>query len=72
MITSVSKSQTLYGTRCYSGSMKRFTTLSQTFFTMMGNMGADVFDLEWVQATINLFTLFWLGIVRRRNGRRRI
>ncbi len=28
------------------------------FFTMMGNMGADVFDLEWVQATINLFTLF--------------
>ena len=24
----------------------------------MGNMGADVFDLEWVQATINLFTLF--------------
>lgn len=25
---------------------------------MMGNMGADVFDLEWVQATINLFTLF--------------
>ena len=23
------------------------------FFTMMGNMGADVFDLEWVQATIN-------------------
>lgn len=27
------------------------------FFTMMGNMGADVFDLEWVQATINLFTL---------------
>lgn len=31
------------------------------FFTMMGNMGADVFDLEWVQATINLFTLF--GVV---------
>lgn len=28
------------------------------FFTMMGNMGADVFDLEWVQETINLFTLF--------------
>lgn len=28
------------------------------FFTMMGNMGADVFDLTWVQATINLFTLF--------------
>ena len=29
------------------------------FFTMMENMGADdVFDLEWVQATINLFTLF--------------
>lgn len=28
------------------------------FFTMMGNMGADVFDLEWVKATILLFTLF--------------
>lgn len=28
------------------------------FFTMMGNMGADIFDLEWVKATIRLFTLF--------------
>lgn len=28
------------------------------FFTSMGNMGADVFDLEWVEATILLFTLF--------------
>lgn len=28
------------------------------FFTMMGNMGADVFDLDWVRATIELFTLF--------------
>lgn len=28
------------------------------FFTSMGNMGADVFDLEWVKATILLFTLF--------------
>lgn len=28
------------------------------FFTMMGNMGADIFDLSWVQATIRLFTLF--------------
>ena len=28
------------------------------FFTLMGNMGADIFDLEWVQATIKLFTLF--------------
>lgn len=28
------------------------------FFTMMGNMGADIYDLEWVQATIQLFTLF--------------
>lgn len=26
------------------------------FFTMMGNMGADIFDLEWVAATIKLFT----------------
>lgn len=28
------------------------------FFTMMGNMGADIFGLSWVQATIRLFTLF--------------
>ena len=28
------------------------------FFSMMGNMGADIFDLDWVKATIYLFTLF--------------
>ena len=28
------------------------------FFTMMGNMGADIFDLDCVKATIKLFTLF--------------
>lgn len=28
------------------------------FFTMMGNMGAEIFDLSWVQSTIRLFTLF--------------
>ena len=28
------------------------------FFTLMGNMGADLFDLAWVQATINLLVLF--------------
>lgn len=28
------------------------------FFTMMGNMGADIFALSWVDATIKLFTLF--------------
>lgn len=28
------------------------------FFTMMGNMGADIFRLEWVKATIYLFTMF--------------
>ena len=28
------------------------------FFTMMGNMGADIFDLQWVKATVQLFTLF--------------
>lgn len=27
------------------------------FFTMMGNMGADIFALDWIQATIKLFTL---------------
>ena len=28
------------------------------FFTQMGNMGAEIFDLSWVQAAIRLFTLF--------------
>lgn len=28
------------------------------FFTQMGSMGAEVFDLKWVQATVQLFTLF--------------
>ena len=27
------------------------------FFALMGNMGADVFQLDWVQATVRLFTL---------------
>lgn len=31
------------------------------FFEMMGNMGADIFDLDWIKATINLFTLFGWG-----------
>ena len=29
-----------------------------TFFSLMGNMGAEIFELKWVQATIELFTLF--------------
>ena len=28
------------------------------FFTMMGSMGATLFDLEWVRATMKLFSLF--------------
>lgn len=28
------------------------------FFSMMGNMGADIFDLDWIKATILLFTYF--------------
>lgn len=28
------------------------------FFTMMGNMGANMFDLPWVQAVVKLFSLF--------------
>ena len=32
------------------------------FFTRMGNMGAEMFDLAWVQATIRLFTLFGWGL----------
>lgn len=32
------------------------------FFTMMGNMGAEIFDLKWVQATLYLFHLFGWGL----------
>lgn len=28
------------------------------FFELIGNMGADIFDLNWVQATVKLFTYF--------------
>lgn len=28
------------------------------FFTLMGNMGTDLFDLTWVQACLQLFSLF--------------
>lgn len=28
------------------------------FFTVMGNMGSDVFELDWVKATVSLFTMF--------------
>lgn len=28
------------------------------FFELIGNMGADIFDLDWVQATVKLFTYF--------------
>ena len=36
-------------------------TAAADFFGMMGNMGADLFGLSWVQATIRLFTLFgWI------------
>jgi hypothetical protein len=28
------------------------------FFTKMGNMGTDIFELNWIKATIRLFTLF--------------
>ena len=28
------------------------------FFSLMGNMGAQIFDMPWVQATVELFSLF--------------
>lgn len=31
-------------------------------FEMIGGMSAEVFDLEWVQATVKLFTLFGWGL----------
>ena len=38
------------------------------FFTMMGSMGAEIFDLPWVNATVRLFTtlgwsLYVIGII---------
>ena len=36
-------------------------TAAADFFGMMGNMGADLFGLSWVQATIQLFVMFgWI------------
>ena len=32
------------------------------FFTLMGNMGADIFTLDWIQATVRLFTLIGWGL----------
>ena len=32
------------------------------FFTLMGNMGADIFSLDWIQATVRLFTLIGWGL----------
>lgn len=32
------------------------------FFTLMGNMGAEVFNLAWIQATVKLFTLIGWGL----------
>ena len=32
------------------------------FFTMMGNMGAEIFDLAWIRAIVQLFTLFGWGL----------
>ncbi len=38
------------------------------FFSLMGNMGADIFELDWVKATVRLFTLlgwslFAVGVI---------
>ena len=36
------------------------------FFSLLGNMGADLFGLSWVQATIRLFTMFgWILFAAR-------
>lgn len=32
------------------------------FFTKMGNMGADLFNLDWIKATVQLFTLLGWGL----------
>ena len=33
------------------------------FFANMGNMGADIFDLKWVDAVVELFELFGWGLL---------
>lgn len=43
-------------------------TACADFFTMMGNMGAEIFDLKWVDATVQLFSLlgwslFIVGVI---------
>lgn len=37
-------------------------TACSDFFSMMGNMGAEIFDLKWVQATVYLFMMFGWGL----------
>ena len=33
------------------------------FFSAMGNMGVEMFELEWVQAIVLFFSPAWLGAV---------
>ncbi len=33
------------------------------FFSAMGNMGVEIFELEWVQAIVLFFFSAWLGAV---------
>ena len=38
------------------------------FFPMMGNMGAEIFDLAWIRAIVQLFTLFGWGLFTAGGG----
>ena len=48
---------TIFSTLVEMGYETIYTAVAD-FFTLMGNMGADIFNLSWVQATVELFTLF--------------
>ena len=48
----------LFGIPCFRWFYETIYGAVADFFTMMGSMGADIFDLDWVKATIKLFTLF--------------
>lgn len=39
-----------------------------SFFGMMGNMGAEIFDLVWVQGIVHFFCLSCLGVICDRAG----
>ena len=42
--------------------------LGNFFFGEMGNMGAELFTMDWVQSIVLFFSLFGMGTLRHRAG----